>query len=152
MHYELFLKINFLKVIRTKNGKKLLIIYFDSNNRILIPLSSFFSLQFDQMNGTWPIWSHYPIDPIIRDPIKRSLLYFINNSLIVISWLQKIDETVKNNKIAIEISIFVINFHRLMLSIKNFFNQNINSGKIKSNILHGLSMCSLLLPVYQVVF
>ncbi len=42
---------------------------------ILIPLSSFFHLHFDQMNGTWPIWSHYLIDPIIQDPIKRSLLY-----------------------------------------------------------------------------
>ncbi len=53
----------------------LLIIYFDSNNWILILLSIFFYVHFDQMNGTWPIWSHYPIDPIIWDPIKRSLLY-----------------------------------------------------------------------------
>jgi len=50
---------------------------FDSNNRILIPLSSLFYLHFDQMGGTWPIWSHYPIDPIIRYPIKRSLLYYL---------------------------------------------------------------------------
>ena len=48
---------------------------FDSNNRTLITLSGFFSLHFDQMDGTLPMWSHYPTDPIIRDPIKRSLLY-----------------------------------------------------------------------------
>jgi hypothetical protein len=87
MLYELFF-IYFLKVMKViylKIGKntflKLFIIYFDSNNRVPIPLSSFFRLHFDQMNWTWPIWSHYPIDPIIRDPIKRSLLYnFIWNS------------------------------------------------------------------------
>ena len=54
-----------------KTFLKWLFIYFDSNNRILIPLSSLFYLHFDQMGGTWPIWSRYPIDPIIRDPIKR---------------------------------------------------------------------------------
>ncbi len=69
--------------MRTKIGKSIKIRYFDSkklkfdpNNHILIPLSSFFYLHFDQTDGTWPIWSHYPIDPNIRDPIKRSLLYF----------------------------------------------------------------------------
>jgi hypothetical protein len=43
---ELFL-INILKVIRTKNWKKIYkILNFDSNNRILIPLSSFFYVHF----------------------------------------------------------------------------------------------------------
>ena len=64
----------FLRVIKTKNWNKLLN-YFDSNNRILITLSRLFYVQFVQMDGTLPIWSHYPIDPIIRDPIKRILLY-----------------------------------------------------------------------------
>ena len=60
---------------------------FDSNNRTLITLSGFFSLHFDQMDGTLPIWSHYRNDPIIRDPIKRSLLYY---QLVNIQWRKHI--------------------------------------------------------------
>jgi hypothetical protein len=36
----------------TKSWIKLSIIYFDSNNQTLIPLSSIFYQHFDQMNGT----------------------------------------------------------------------------------------------------
>jgi hypothetical protein len=84
--------INFPKVIETKSWIKLSFIYFDSNNQILIPLSSFFYQHFDQMNGTWPIWSHYPIDPIIRDPIKWSLLYikYLNSKSCIVSVYAKL--------------------------------------------------------------
>ncbi len=50
----------------------------------MIPLTSFFYLLFDQMDGTWAIWSLYPIDPFIRDPIKRSPLYKAINVFVAI--------------------------------------------------------------------
>jgi hypothetical protein len=89
-----FVFINFLNVIKMKNLKnprkniKILNfqIKFDSKYQILIPFSSFF-LTFDQMDGTWSIWSHYPIDSIIWDPIKRSLLYYHSQVLKLLSWM-----------------------------------------------------------------